>query len=152
MSPHAAQIPAMGAAPNSSLVMVSDGKAVDPLDDTVCIVDDDPFVCDSLSALLEAHGFTVATYTAGAALLADERRRHFGCLIVDQHMPGMDGLGILAALRREAIAVPSILVTGRLDPSIADRAERLGAIGVLEKPFPVARLIELVRAGLDDAG
>jgi FixJ family two-component response regulator len=115
----------------------------------ICIVDDDAVVCDSLSALLDAHGFKALAHASSAAFLADERRGRLGCLIIDQHMPGTDGLGVLATLRDENITVPSILITGRLDASIAERAAKLAVMAILEKPFPTGRLIELVRAGLD---
>jgi FixJ family two-component response regulator len=115
----------------------------------ICIVDDDAVVCDSLSALLEAHGFKALAHASSAAFLADERRGRLGCLIIDQHMPGTDGLGVLGTLRDENIAVPSILITGRLDASIAERAAKFAVTAILEKPFPTGRLIELVRAALD---
>jgi FixJ family two-component response regulator len=116
---------------------------------TICIVDDDALVCDSLSVLLDAHGFKALAHASSAAFLADERRHRLGCLIIDQHMPGTDGLGVLATLRDENITVPSILITGRLDAGIAERAAKLAVMAILEKPFPTGRLIELVRAGLD---
>ena len=134
----------IGAAPDS------EPKAVIRRDEKpICIVDDDAVVCDSLSALLDAHGFKALTHASSAAFLADERRARLGCLIINQHMKGIDGLGVLAILHDESIAVPSILITGRPDASIADRAAKLAVMAVLEKPFPTGRLIELVRAGLD---
>ena len=68
--------------------------------------------------------------------------------IIDQHIPPMNGLEVLAALRSEAVFVPTILIGGRLDARIAQRAVELGVVAVLDKPFAVARLVELVRAGL----
>jgi FixJ family two-component response regulator len=114
----------------------------------IYVVDDDSSVRDSLSVLLETHGFDVLTHSSGGEMLADERRGDAGCLVVDQHMPGIDGLATLAALRSEGLAVPAILITGRHDAGIAARAATLGVIAVLEKPFPTPRLIELVRTSL----
>lgn len=114
----------------------------------VCIVDDDASVRDSLSTLLETLGFTVHVYGSGREFLADGRRRDAGCLIVDQHMPGIDGLQTLAALRGSNPELPAILITGRCDPGIAARARALGVTAILEKPFRMAELVETVRAGL----
>jgi FixJ family two-component response regulator len=115
----------------------------------ICVVDDDASVCDSLTVLLETYGFEVLAFSSGAAFLADERHRQAGCLVVDQHMPGMEGIDLVAALRGERIFLPWVLITGRLDAGIAERADQFGVIAVLEKPFAAARLVELVRAGLE---
>jgi len=114
----------------------------------VCVVDDDDWVCDSLCVLLETYGFNVRTYPSGAAFLKDDRRFDVKFLIVDQHMPGLDGLDVVAELHRQEIFLPTILITGRLDAGIAQRAGEFGVLALLEKPFPVARLVELVRGSL----
>lgn len=114
--------------------------------DAVCVVDDDPWVCNSLSVVLETYGYAVLTYASGTEFLADEHRKRAGILVIDQHMPRMDGLEVVAALRREGDAIPAVLTTGRLDAGIAERASRLNVAAILEKPFPVSRLVELVQA------
>ena len=114
----------------------------------VFVIDDDAKVGDSLVVLLETYGFEVVAHASGAALLDDRRHREMGCLILDHHMPQMDGIEVLAILRRKAVFVPTILIGGKLDAGIARRAAKLGVIAVLEKPLAVARLIELVRSGL----
>jgi two-component system response regulator FixJ len=115
----------------------------------VCVVDDDESVRDSLAVLLETLGFEVLTHISGSEMLADQRRKDAGCLIVDQHMREIDGLSMLAVLRAEGVAVPTILITGRLDAAISARAAVLGVTAILEKPFPATRLVELVRASLE---
>jgi two-component system, LuxR family, response regulator FixJ len=111
----------------------------------ICVVDDDPSVCDSLSVVLEAYGFEVLTYPLGADFLADERHRQAKFLVVDHHMPGMSGLEVIGTLRRRAIPVAVVLMTGRLETGATEKADGLGVIAILEKPFVVARLVDLVR-------
>jgi two-component system, LuxR family, response regulator FixJ len=113
----------------------------------VDVVEDDASVCESLVVLLETYGFDAVAYASGAALLADQRRHEMGCLIIDHHMAGMDGLEVLTVLRREAIVVPTILVSGRFDAAIAECAGKLGVTATLEKPLAIARLIELLVSG-----
>jgi two-component system response regulator FixJ len=110
----------------------------------VCVVDDDESVRDSFHTLLESLGFSVATYASGQDILADERRHQASCFIVDQHMPVMDGLATLGALRRDEPTILTVLVTGRLDAEIAARAAALDVGAILEKPFSTARLLDLI--------
>ena len=117
----------------------------------VCLVDDDPGVLDSLTVLLQTLGFDVLTFGSGTEFLADERRRTAGCLLIDQHMPGMDGLDAVDELRSEGMMMPAIVITGRLDANIAARAAKLGITEILEKPFSTKRVVDLVRASLDRA-
>ena len=128
--------------------MSADRIRTEPRAHPIYVIDDDESVRDSLGVLLETLGFKVLTHGSGSDMLSDQRRREAGCLIVDQHMPGMDGLATLAALQRDGVTAPAILITGRLDPGIAARASALGVAAVLEKPFPTMQLVELVRNSL----
>jgi two-component system, LuxR family, response regulator FixJ len=110
----------------------------------VCVVDDDESVRDSYRILLESLGFAVTTYASGRDVLADERRHQASYFIVDQHMPEMDGLATLGALRGERPDAQTILITGRLDDEITARAMALDVGAILEKPFAALRLLELL--------
>ena len=111
----------------------------------ICVVDDDEWVADSLKSLLETFGYDVQSYNSGADLLADDGRRAAGCLIIDQHMPRMDGLDLVDRLQREGVRAPMILISGRLDTTTKERAARMGITSVLEKPFAADRLVDLIR-------
>ena len=119
---------------------------------SVCVVDDNDLVRQSMTTLLETQGFAVLSYASGAQFLGDVRRLKAKCLIVDHHMPGLNGLDVLAALRRERASLPAILITGRLDLEITQRARELGVQAVLEKPFRAAGLVGLIRSALDLRG
>ena len=113
-------------------------------DRLVCVVDDDTAVRDSVSVLLETIGFEVLAYASGAEFLADKRHRTASCLIIDQHMPGMNGLDVVRMMHASGLNIPAVLVTGRLDPAVAGRAGEIGVTAILEKPFAIARLTQLV--------
>jgi len=115
---------------------------------SVFVIDDDASVRDSLGVLLRTLGFDVVTHESGTEMLADERRHNAGCFIVDHHMPGMDGLEMLSVLGQQGIRTPAILITGRSDASIAARAVAIGVKAVLEKPFAIARLVDLLQSSL----
>ena len=68
---------------------------------TICIVDDDEAVRDSLHALFEAEGFDVTAFASARDFLDDGLVRA-GCLVTDLRMPDMNGLELLAALAGRA--------------------------------------------------
>ncbi|MGA3004375.1 MAG: response regulator [Acetobacteraceae bacterium] len=110
----------------------------------MALVDDDLAVLDSLKFLLETAGYTVATYSSATAFLAD-RTTAPACLIVDQHMPSMSGLELLAHLRQEATGVPALMITGSPSAAVIARANQLG-VAVLEKPPAEADLFTFIDA------
>ena len=114
----------------------------------ICVIDDDDGVCVAITVMLEAHRFTVAGYQSGVEFLADTANGRAQCLVIDQHMPGMEGLDVIAALRRDGRLLPTILITGRPDAAIARRAGELSVHAVLEKPFRMAQLVALVEGAL----
>lgn len=114
----------------------------------ICIIDDDEAVTHSLRLLLESSGFEVQSYSSGAEFLADDRRRTVGCLVIDLHMPGLDGLEVVGRLRQEGVWLPTILVSGRLDARATERAASLGVTDIVEKPFAAKRMVDLIRANL----
>jgi FixJ family two-component response regulator len=116
----------------------------------ICIVDDDEWVADSLKALLESFGFDVQSYSSGGEFLADDRRRTPSCLVIDEHMPGINGLDVVAQLQKEGTRLPTILISGRLDTNIRERAARLGVTKIIEKPFAASRLVELIQMTLSE--
>jgi FixJ family two-component response regulator len=116
----------------------------------ICIVDDDQAVADSLKTLLETFGFNVQSYSSGNEFLSDKRRHLAGCLIVDQHM--LSGLDLVDNLQKEGVKVPIILISGRRDASMRQRAIRLGVRELLDKPVAASRLIQAIRTTLAGVG
>jgi FixJ family two-component response regulator len=118
------------------------------LRERICIVDDDDGVADSLKLLLETFGYDAQSYNLAGDFLADDRQGAASCLIIDQHMPDVDGLDVIDHLQKQGSQVPTILISGRLDTHIKERAASLGITSVLEKPFAGDRLIALIRTAL----
>ncbi len=110
----------------------------------VAVIDDDNDVGDVLGGLLEAMGYEVATYSSGPEFLADPRKDRLACLIVDQNMPQMKGLDMIAHLSESGINIPALLITGVHDPEVERRAAELGVMTVLEKPMSHHELLRFI--------
>jgi two-component system, LuxR family, response regulator FixJ len=109
----------------------------------VVIVDDDAAVCGSLKFSLELEGFVVRAYGNAAEFLnADETA--CDCLVVDQRMPGMSGMELIAALRTREVRTPAILLISQPNPSLAAHAAKV-AVPIVEKPLFGNALLERIR-------
>jgi len=100
----------------------------------LALVDDDPAVRHALSFAFETAGISMTTFADGESALAAPRKKEWRCLILDQKLPRMNGLDLLARLRAAGVTAPSILITTH--PSLETRA-RADAAGVeiIEKPL-----------------
>ena len=108
------------------------------------VVDDEDIVRNSLSRLLRAIGIPSSGFASGEAFLDQYRGDEQGCLIVDIRMPGMSGLDLIETLQGRGSALPAIVITGHTDEGSLKRLERLKTIGLLEKPFSLAQLKEIL--------
>lgn len=102
---------------------------------SVAVVDDDDAVRDSLRFLLEAAGFSVATFGSAAQFLNEASFDNLSCLVVDQHMPGQTGLQLINSLRSQGAKLPVALITGSPSADLLRQAGELGVARVLEKPL-----------------
>ena len=75
---------------------------------TICIVDDDDAVRDSMRALLESHRMRVRDFNSGSALLSSDALEGIDCFVLDYQMPGMNGLELVEALRRRGVGSAAI--------------------------------------------
>ena len=112
----------------------------------VAIVEDDRSVADSLAILLEAYGYAASAYASGAAFLAERESPPPGFLIVDYRMPDMTGLDLVARLQGAGLAIPTVVITGRLEHGVGERARGLGVLATLEKPFSADCLLDLIHS------
>jgi FixJ family two-component response regulator len=105
-----------------------------PLRTKVFIVDDDAAVRDSLKVLLEVHGIDVEDYRSTREFAHYYRRPLRGCLILDQHLSMLNGIDFLNSPLGKSLGIPVILLTGRGDPALEERARQAGAAEFLHKP------------------
>ena len=108
------------------------------------VVDDEEIVRTSLSRLLRAIGMTSTGFPSAEAFLEARRADEDGCLIVDIRMPGMSGLDLLELLQTRGNTMPAIVITGHTDEGSLERLKRIRAVGLLEKPFSLAQLKDML--------
>jgi two-component system response regulator MprA len=113
----------------------------------ILVVDDERAVRESLRRALELEGYEIELAEDGAQAL--ERLRSEpepDAMVLDVLMPGVDGLEVSRAVRRNGSKLPILMLTARTQ--VEDRVEGLdaGADDYLTKPFALEELLARVRA------
>jgi len=114
---------------------------------TVLVVDDEPKIVQLARDYLEHAGMTVVAASDGKTALAAARASKPDLVVLDLGLPGMDGLDVTRALRRES-NLPIIMLTARADESDKLVGLELGADDYVVKPFSPKELVARVRAVL----
>jgi Tfp pilus assembly pilus retraction ATPase PilT/ActR/RegA family two-component response regulator len=114
----------------------------------VLVTDDEPITRMLVKLLLEQEGFEVLEATNGKQAVDIAGREHPDLLLIDLHMPTMDGYEAIATLRRNFTlsTLPIIVLTAEEGPGVEERVLQLGADDYLLKPFDPAVLKSRVNA------
>jgi DNA-binding response OmpR family regulator len=114
----------------------------------VLVVEDEPHIRDLVALHLRLDGWTVETAGHGEDALRLTRERPFDLIVLDLMLPGLDGLTVLSALRRESLNsdVPVLLLTARREEVDKVLGLESGADDYLTKPFGVRELVARAKA------
>jgi FixJ family two-component response regulator len=115
----------------------------------IAVLDDEPQFCKALGRLLKTYGFEVEMFTHGGDLLAAFALRVPDCLLLDLHMPDINGFSILERLAALHLKVPVVVITGHDQPGNADRVRALGAVDYLLKPVNEQAMLDAIEFALN---
>jgi FixJ family two-component response regulator len=115
----------------------------------IAVVDDEAKMRTALGRLLRTHGYAVALFQDGASLLAALAQQPFGCVLLDLHMPGLNGFSVLQALGALPRRPPVIVITGQDEPGNEARVTALGACAYLTKPVDEVPLLDALARNLE---
>jgi two-component system alkaline phosphatase synthesis response regulator PhoP len=112
---------------------------------TILVVDDEPGIASLVRDYLEHAGFGVLVAGDGRNALALARSRRPDLVVLDLGLPGLDGLDVARALRRDS-DVPILMLTARTDEADRVAGLELGADDYVSKPFSPREIVTRVRA------
>ena len=103
----------------------------------ILIVDDEPQVAEILAKSLGREGHQATIATSGEQALSLVGPHDPDALFLDVSMPGMNGLDVLAEVRRRRPSLPVVVITGHATPDEVEQVKKMGAVDVIEKPAPL---------------
>jgi len=116
---------------------------------TAYVVDDDEAIRELWRWLMESNAIAVRTFASAAAFIEAYRRGDPGCLVLDVRLPGMSGPELQGYLKRAAIEIPIVFVSGHGDVPTAVNAIKGGAVDFIQKPFDYREAVSVVRRALE---
>jgi FixJ family two-component response regulator len=115
----------------------------------VHVVDDDDSLRTALMRLLEVMGHDVRGYASTGEFLLNRPEDRHGCVLLDVQLPGPSGLDLQAALQKQSIHLPVVVMTGHPNVSASVRAMKAGAVDFLTKPIDREALHAAVQRALE---
>jgi DNA-binding response OmpR family regulator len=117
----------------------------------VLLVDDDTVILRLLEVNFRLSGFAVLTAPGGERALELAATEPPDVVVSDVTMPGLDGYDVCERIRqiKGLESVPFVLLTARSEDSARARAEELGGVVFVSKPFDPGELVEIVRGSIE---
>ena len=100
----------------------------------ILIVDDEPQVAEVLARSLSRQGHHATVVHSGQEALDRLQTQTPDAMFLDVSMPGMNGLDVMAEVRRRNPALAVVVITGHATADEVERVKQLGAVDVIQKP------------------
>jgi DNA-binding response OmpR family regulator len=115
----------------------------------ILLIDDDESICETLTSVLEEHGYKVDSALTGGDAVKKSRSRYYDVALIDIRLPDMDGTTLIEKLEEGNPGIVKIMITGY--PTLENAVESLnrGADGYIIKPFKIDELLETVRKHIE---
>lgn len=110
----------------------------------IIVVDDDPYVLESIAAQLDAFGYTVSAFANGNQAFAEFIEKPADVVLTDINMPVITGMELLEKIRTVDQETPLILMTAYADLDLAVSAIKIGAFDFILKPYKPLQLAHTV--------
>ena len=114
----------------------------------ICIVDDQPYICSTISHILEDEGYQVVVFPDAETFWLSLDTMKPSLVMLDIWLPGLDGLQLLKRLQERFPALPIIMMSGHAGIETAVAAIKAGAHDFMEKPLHLDVLLDKVKSAI----
>ena len=110
---------------------------------SILLVDDDAGMVDTLTDILQANRYEVATARSGDTAVAMARSGAYDLVLMDIRMPGLNGVQALTAMKAAGLGARVIMMTAYTRDELVKEAEQRSGSPVLPKPLDLHRVLSL---------
>ncbi len=110
----------------------------------ILIVDDDLDFAESLAELVEMEGHSTILANSGQQAINIFKQHNIDIIFIDIRMPGINGVETFKEMHELNPDVRVAMMTGFSDQQLLNEAMEMGAIGILDKPINIERLMEII--------
>ena len=114
----------------------------------VAIVDDEESIRRALRRLIRSAGLDSVTYPSGDEFLETISEHKPDCVVLDLHMPRVDGFRVQSWLSRVGLGIPVIVITGHDTPETQAIVMENGAFAYFRKPVDGEALLDAISAAI----
>jgi DNA-binding NtrC family response regulator len=118
--------------------------------ETILVIDDDRDLRESIVEILEDNGLSASACESAETALERIKTKTPSLVIVDNMMPGMDGLALMPLLKNDYPGMKIIMITAFSTVDNAVAAMKSGADDYLSKPFKRNELLVAVKRNLEE--
>ena len=117
--------------------------------ESILIVDDDKSTCRSLALILDKKGYETGTAGTGREALEKAKGRFFNVALLDIELPDVEGVELLAPLKKMHPDMIVLMITGHASLESAVRTSLEGALAYITKPLNMDSVLTAVREALE---
>jgi len=114
----------------------------------ICIVDDQPYICSTISNILEDEGYQAIVFPDAESFWQSLDTLNPSLVMLDIWLPGLDGLQLLKRLQDRFPGLPIIMMSGHAGIETAVAAIKAGAYDFMEKPLHLEVLLDKVESAI----
>ena len=111
---------------------------------SILVIDDETMILDAIKIIFEDMGYTVQTTSDPVKGTEEAITRDFDLILTDVRMPGRNGAEVTEAVLARKPKARILVITAYPNDTLAERAIKAGAVGLLKKPFEIAKILDFL--------